>query len=487
MRCFLRTISQFGIVLFLSVPLNGCKEAQSDAGEGAPEGSVTITVDAGTKYQTIEGFGTALVTWSDRMNEFNRTPEFHEIYTKDLGFNFLRLNLWGPTLPQKVENWEDISYEDFDRTISRFEIYFEVAKAFRKINPDFKLIGTVWSPPAWMKANNAITDLDSGALDDPSEYVIDGEPAVNRVLPEYYPHFVKWMVEVVKLFDAEGIPLDAVSPANEPMFTQRFESCLWTAPELATITAMLGEQLEAEGYRHVLIYGPETMTGGYFTASNRVYLDAYMSNPRAAAQIDVFATHGYTDGFTADLSQDASAQFRELVADLGRPYWVTEGGTGGHEWPEPLTGVAAAAHYAFVSGHASAFVPWQVTGFEASTHELMVLDQKTKKTHAIRHFSLFIRPGAVRIDASPDNDVVKASAYVHPEEKTVTIVLINPTEADQDVQINLSGIEGVSSFDVYRTSATEDVKQLEAVAVEGAGTSILMPAESIVTLYGKQK
>lgn len=483
----LLTTELFVLVFFLTIPLNGCNEAQSDAGRDSPGNAITITVDAGTKYQTIEGFGTALVTWTDRMNEFNRTPEFHEIYTKDLGFNFLRLNLWGPTLPQKVDNWQDISYQDFDRTIPRFEIYFDVAKALRRLNPDIKLIGTVWSPPAWMKANNSITDLDSGALDDPSAYVIDGEPAVNRVLPEYYPHFAKWMVEVVKLFEAEGIPLDAVSPANEPMFTQEFESCLWTAPELATITATLGEMLEAEGFGDVLIYGPETMTGGFFTESNRVYVDAYLSNPRAAAQLDVFATHGYTDGFTADLSQDASRQFRELIAEHGRPYWVTEGGTGEHDWPAPLTGVAAAAHYAFVSGHASAFVPWQVTGFEASTHELMVMDQKTKKTHAIRHYSLFIRPGAVRIDASPDNGTVKASAYVHPETGEVTLVLINPTEDDQDVQISLSGVEGLSAFDVYRTSASEDVQQLDAIAVDGAGASLQMPAQSIVTLQGEQK
>lgn len=484
----MRTVRRVAFVFLLALAGGGASTfpGPEPAEPEPPAPGVEIAVDAGTRYQTIEGYGTALNTWTRKMRQFYRTEAFQQIYVRDLGFNFLRLNLWGPTLPQQVEDWRNISYKDFDRSIARFEVYFEVIEALKRINPDLRLIGTVWSPPAWMKENDSITDPASGALDGPTEYVIDGEEADNRVLPKYYPHVAKWMAEMVKLFEAAGLPLHAVSPANEPMFTQEFESCLWTAPDLARVTAMLGKRLEAEGFEDMLLYGPETMTGGHWTLFNEVYIDAYMNEARSAEQLDVFATHGYTDGYTADVSKDASRQFRELVASYEAPYWVTEGGTGGHAWPAPLTDVAAALHNAFVSGHASAFVPWQVTGGEPSTHNLMVMDRMTKKTHAVRHFSRFVRPGAVRIEATPSGGAVKASAYVHPEQETVTVVLINATAQRQKVDLTLEQVEGLSAFDAYRTTRDEDEAVQDAVAVSGSATaSLAMPAQSMLTLHGQ--
>ena len=124
-----------------------------------------IVVEAGIKHQTIEGFGTCLISWVPRMHEFYQTPEAAKTYAEDLRFSYLRCNLWGEgTIPRR-EDPSNIRCEDpaFAANDRRTPVFIDFAKAIQQINPNVKVIGTVWSPPAWMKENNAIAGTFSGA------------------------------------------------------------------------------------------------------------------------------------------------------------------------------------------------------------------------------------------------------------------------------------------------------------------------------------
>ena len=178
---------------------------------------------------------------------------------------------------------------------------------------------------------------------------------------------------MVKLFEHEGVPLNAVSVANEPQFTQTFESCLWTADDWAAANAAVGRALDAAGYGEVKLFGPETMTGFNWPGANPSYLKAIKDDPYLQKRLGVYATHGYSDGFNADNSAKSSWDFWNLVKGDGRPYWVTEGGTGGHDWPAPVDGVAMCLHNALVAGNASAVVPWQITENKLTDGTLMLM------------------------------------------------------------------------------------------------------------------
>jgi len=158
---------------------------------GRPARAVDVTVDGGRRYQTIEGFGTCLVAWTDSFRKLYRTEEFQKLYIKDVGCNMLRVNMWGPTYEKPTEDWSQISYEDFDLGASggRPQIFIEFGQGIRKLDPAVKIIGTVWSPPAWMKLNKSITDKRSGAI-----AAGDYGDINNRVDPNYFRHFCKWMV-----------------------------------------------------------------------------------------------------------------------------------------------------------------------------------------------------------------------------------------------------------------------------------------------------
>lgn len=450
--------------------------------------AVDITVDPTTRHQTIHGFGTCLISWDGGMADYYRRPEVVRTYAEDLRFNILRCSLWGDGTIGLTQDPEKISFKDpaFAANDPRTPVFIAFAQAARKINPNLKVIGTVWSPPAWMKENNAIIGGKSNAINGET-YVTEKGEVFDRVKPEYYPHFAKWLVEMVKYYESKGVPIHAISPANEPQFTQDFESCVWTADDLATITAMVGERLEKEGMAdRVKLFGPETMTGfNWMGGPNRNYTKKLRDNATAFKHLGFFATHGYSDGLNADVSQSSSAQFWDIIKDYGKPFWVTEGGTGGHDLPDALgdKGVAAALHNAFVAGNASAFVPWQFAEDSRSEHNLMPIDGPSKKTHVVRHFSRFIPAGSVRVDALPAYGDVNVSAYLDETSRTVTIVLINAGDSERPVTIAMKGeATNAKSFTTIRTSADEDSKELAPTPVKANAATLTMPPMSIVTL-----
>ena len=449
----------------------------------ATASATDVVVDSATRYQTIEGFGTCLIAWSGRFRELYRTQEFQKIYVEGVGFNMLRVNMWGPTFEKPTEDYRQIRCEDFNMNADggRPQIFVDFSRGILKLNPDIKIIGTVWSPPSWMKINKSITDKKAGAIRAGGYGQI-----TNRVDPKYYKHFCKWMVEYVKLHDKLGVPFYAVSPGNEVQFTQSFESCVWDGKDYADIVAMLREMLNAEGYSHVKIFGPETMTSHLYEGGTGSYVKAIKDNPRALEALDVFATHGYEDGVKAEMSATSSRRFWDLIKDTGKPFWITEGGTGGHDWPEPIQkGIGNALHNALVAGNCSAFVPWQITESRTSTHGIMVMSEYTPKTYTAMHYSKFIKSGAVRIDAQPGFGDVQVGAFLHPDSGELTIVAINPTDKEQSLNMAFNNLRGLVSLKVYRTSATENLKEVGEVTVTDNKAAFRMIPQSIVTFSGK--
>ena len=442
-----------------------------------------VVIDGARSYQTIEGFGTCLIAWSGRFRELYRTEEFQKIYVKGVGFNMLRVNMWGPTFDKPTDDISQIHCEDFNMEANggRPQIFVDFGRGILKLNSGIKIIGTVWSPPSWMKINKSINDKKSGSI-----RAGDYRGFTNRVDPKYFRHFCKWMVEYLKLHDKLGVPFYAVSPGNEVQFTQSFESCVWDGRDFANIIIMLREMLDAEGYGHVKIFGPETMTSHLYEGGTGSYVKAIKNNPNALEAIDVFATHGYEDGVKAEMSATSSRRFWDLIKDTDKPFWITEGGTGGHDWPEPIQkGIGNALHNALVAGNCSAFVPWQITERRKNTHGIMLMSEYTPKTYTAMHYSRFIRPGAVRIDAQPGFGDVQVGAFLHKQSRELTIIAINPTNKEQALNMTLNNLEGLGPLKAYRTSSSENLNETAEVPVNNNESVFQMMPQSIVTFSGK--
>jgi O-glycosyl hydrolase len=251
---------------------------------------------------------------------------------------------------------------------------------------------------------------------------------------------------------------------------------------------MLREMLDSEGYGHVKVFGPETMTSHMYEGGTGSYVKAVLDSPETLKALDVFATHGYEDGVKAEMSANSSRQFWNLIKDTGKPFWITEGGTGDHDWPAPIhKGVGNALHNALVAGNCSAFVPWQITESRKSIHALMVMSEYTPKTYTAMHYSRFIRPGARRIDAEPGFAAVQVGAFLHEAEGELAIVALNPTDQEQTLNLAFRDLEGFTSLKVHRTSASESLKEVGEIAVRHGKATFQMVPQSIVTFSSRKK
>jgi O-glycosyl hydrolase len=244
---------------------------------------VTIDGNEAQTHQTVEGFGTCLVAWVPQFRELYMTVAFQKTYAEDLGMTMLRAYLRGRVMPEPVENWQDIKWQDF-KFDERAAIFPQYGKALReKHHPDFKIVGSVWSPPDWMKVNKHKNDTRSGGV-----RVNDYRGIDNRLDERYYNHFAKWMLEMVKYYEHHGAPLVALSIANEPQFTQTFESCVWNGPDYARAVALVGRMLEEEGYGHIRLFGPETMTSHFYEGGTGDYLRSAMEDPEARKYLKIW-------------------------------------------------------------------------------------------------------------------------------------------------------------------------------------------------------
>src|SRR5262245_31021197 len=250
---------------------------------------------------------------------------------------------------------------------------------------------------------------------------------------------------------------------------------------------MLGDELDQEGLGNVLIFGPETMTTSNWGRgiANDAYIQAIEAQPKARKYLSHWATHGYTDGFITDTGKDSARQFWQMIEATHKPFWITEGGTGSHEWPAAMTGLGAMIHNALVAGNVSAFLPWQATERKADEHGLMVADKLTGKSRAAQHYFKFVRPGAVRVETTPSTGTVPTTAFVHDANNTLTIVLANPARTPQQVTLAIAGAQKLSQMQVYRTSAMEVFEPHPPAAVQKGKITLTMPPESMVTLYGQ--
>ena len=66
------------------------------------------------------------------------------------------------------------------------------------LNPDLKVMGTPWSPPAWMKTNDSLV---GGRLNDD---------------PRIYQAYADYLVKFVQAYEAAGVPVYGLTIQNEP-------------------------------------------------------------------------------------------------------------------------------------------------------------------------------------------------------------------------------------------------------------------------------
>ena len=181
----------------------------------------SVFVDASKTFQTVLGIGGAL---TDAAAEtFYKLPRdkqrelLRAYFDPDSGIGY--------SLGRTHINSCDFSSEtytyvkDGDKELNTFDIAHDLKyripftkEALAAAGKGFTLYASPWSPPAWMKSNN---DLLHGG----------------KLKPEYYGPWADYFAKFIKAYEQQGIPIWGLTVQNEPMASQTWESCVYTAEE----------------------------------------------------------------------------------------------------------------------------------------------------------------------------------------------------------------------------------------------------------------
>ena len=218
-------------------------------------GSVVIRVNPNVRYQQITGFGAAMTDSSAWLLYDELTPEWRAA-TMNLLFgpagidlNFLRIPIGASdyTVSPAPYSYDDLPTGRTDPAMADFSIEHDeayVIPALREalaVNPGMLTLANPWSAPPWMKANGT---FDNVAL-------------AGSVQPQYYQALAQYFVKFIEGYQGQGVPIDAITPMNEPNSSSTWPGSALTPSDDATfLPQYLAPALGAAGL-HPTIYGDD--------------------------------------------------------------------------------------------------------------------------------------------------------------------------------------------------------------------------------------
>lgn len=454
-RAFLRDLSALLLLMTLLCPL----PATAD---------YTAAVDPGTRYQTLEGWGTSLAWWPNVIGGFPesyRADYLNKIFdpVQGLGLNVVRYNIGGGEAPGKhylglreaVPGYEPAPGQwDWSADINQRRILFESLKKGVNVFEAFSN-----SPPYWMTRSGSVTGMPDGS---------------DNLDPKYNGAFADYLATVAQHFhDDWGLTFRTVEPVNEPSggwwkLGKSQEGCHFSRPAQTAIVNALGASLTAKGLsQSTAVSSPDensiddaVTTWTQYDASARAYLGqlnthSYGGSARIALRSIARANHKrlwmseYGDGDASGMKLS-----KRILSDmkLMRPVaWVYWQAVDGGGWGLLVNRLNDPTHYAYTVN---------------------------EKYYVLANYTKFIRPGDTFIDIA---DAQSLAAYNAKSGKLV-IVSTNDTDASTNVIYDLSRFRRLpASLRAYRTSATENLVSLPDIPLTGKKLVAALPAHSVTT------
>ncbi len=406
-------------------------EPALDFAAGLP-GENEISVDANQVFQQMEGFGAAMTDSSayllmNVMDAGGRERLLANLFSRQgngIGLSYVRIPMGASDFALGDYTYDDMPAGKTDASLKNFSIEHDSAyiiPALQKalsLNPQLRFMGSPWSAPAWMKASG---NTHGGAL-----------------LPEYYQAFADYHVKFIQAYKAAGLPIDAITPQNEPMYsTEGYPTMSMTIGEQQSfVRDFLGPAIRKAGLSpHILILDHNWDLTNY---ANQV-----LSDPAAADFIDGVAFHCY--------GGDVSNQSVVHNAHPDKGIWFTEcsGGDWAPNFADNLNWNMQNLVIGNIRNWGKSVILWNLALDEKAGPQnggcgncwgVVTINQTTgevkynEEYYVLGHVSKFVTPGAFRIvseksGSSAPNNV----AFINPDGSIVLIV-----QASQEANFNVN-------------------------------------------------
>lgn len=403
------------------------------------ETEIAVFVDPTHTYQTFLGIGGAITDASAetfaRLSADNQEKLLAAYYDRDNGIGY--------AIARTHINSCDFSSASYtyvqpdDKSLSTFDIAHDrefriplIRKAIAATGNNLLIYVSPWSPPAWMKDNK---DMLHGG----------------KLLPEYYQSWADYYVKFINAYESEGVPVWGLTVQNEPMATQTWESCIYSAAdELAFVKNYLGPTLATAqmGNKRLIVWD-----------HNRDLLlhraSTIFNDPDASKYVWGLGFHWYEDW-------SGSTQMMENVARVNQTWpdkqlVFTEGCNGPYRY-EGMMDWKLGERYGrsmindFNNG-VVAWTDWNILLDEtggpnhvknfcfAPVHADLGRDELifTNSYYYIGHFSKFIKPGARRVLCSSSRSQLLSTAFLNPDGELVVVVM-NDTDRAADYLVSVN-------------------------------------------------
>lgn len=389
------------------------------------ESQVCVFVDPQIKFQTVTGIGGTIT---------DATAETYATLSKEVQKEFLKAyydvnNGIGYTLARTTIHSSDFSsssytyLKDNDVSLKSFDIAHDQQYRIPLIKASITAAGgklplfvSPWSPPAFMKSNK---DMLRGG----------------KLLPEYRSAWANYFIKFIKSYESVGIPVWGLTVQNEPMATQKWESCIFTSEEERDfIKEYLGPALHQNGFADkkliawdhnrdqvfqrasVILKDPEASKYvwgiGYHWYETWTGSDMLFNNVKLVHEAFPDKQLMLTEGCVEKFSRDSVDRW-----DLGERYGYSlindfnSGVTAWTDWNMLLDDKGGPNHvgnFCFAPLHA-----------DHNTGKLIY----TNSYYYLGHFSKFVRPGARRVASSSNRDKLINTAFINADGKLVVIVM----------------------------------------------------------------
>jgi glucosylceramidase len=404
----------------------------------AEPGLPTVTVDTGRTFQQIEGFGgafteSAAFNWL-ALSTAHREQVLEACFdpVRGHGYSLCRVHMGSCDFAlgnyAHVEAPGDLALATFNIDRDRQALLPFIRAAQRVAGQPIKLLASPWSPPAWMKTTGRMND--GGKL----------RPDCRRAWARCYVRFIE-------SYEAEGVPIWGVSVQNEPMATQRWDSCLYTAEEERDfVRDFLGPELEAAGLGQVKIVIWDHNRDLMVERANTVY-----SDPAAAHYVWGTGFHWYGEDCFDHVQQVHDAwPDKQLLFTEG----CQEGGPHHGSWE--LGERYARSMINDLNRWTVGWIDWNllldhqggpnhVGNFcSAPIHTNEARDGFSLQSSYwyLGHFSRFVRPGARRVLCAVSRPELEATAFRNVD-GSVAVVVMNRTEQSQRLALRIDDATGV--------------------------------------------
>ncbi len=216
---------------------------------------------------------------------------------------------------------------------------------------------------------------------------------------------------------------------------------------------------------------------GQSLSSMKSYIDSLIANPEAEKYCDIIAVHGYaSDGITSgfpDYSGWGDLWNQTQNGSAAKELWMTETYIEGGTFNNALD-LAGAIHGSLWAGNVSLWTNWSFGDMQLSRN------QPTNSFYTSKNYFRFIRPGALRIRTATNNQDVMVSAFEHPENKTMTVVVINKSLLAKSARLYGNNIP--SGFKAFRTTENEKCLEVDSIT----GDVFMLPPRSVTTFYSTE-